>query len=167
MTNDEIRMTISLCHSSFSDQGLALRWRLGARWFCRRERLHKSLLKIIDVLEILDRIFLGLPEYPGANQVKNHVPNVFAGMNSPIVENRHDQRSELLERVLPHASQQLGSRHMPDRGSLDFLLLFCREIERVAQKNVRVPLVTRVVGHDRIESFGKSNLLHEMKKGAF
>src|SRR5262245_35866528 len=125
-------MTISLCHSSFSDQGLAFRWRFGARLFCRRERGHKSLLKSKDVFEILDRIFLGLPEYPGANQVKNHVSNVLAGMNSPIFENRNDQRSELLERVLPHASQQLRSRHMPNRGALDLLLLFCREIERIA-----------------------------------
>ncbi len=154
-------MTIRLCHSSFSDQGLALRWRFGACWFFRGERRHKSLPKIIDVLEILNRIFLCLSEYAGADQIKNHVPNVFAGTNSPIVENRHDQRSELLERVLPHASEQLGSRHMPDRGPLDFLLLFCREIERVAQKNVRVPLVARVAGHDRIKGFGKSNLLHE------
>ena len=154
-------MTIRLCHSSSSDQGLALRWRFGARWFFRGERLYKSLFKIIDVLEILNRILLCLSKYAGADQVKNHVPNVFAGMNSPIVENRHDQRSELLERVLPHASQQLGSRHMPDGGALDFLLLFCGEIERVAQKNVRIPLVTRVAGHDRIKSFGKSNLLHE------
>src|SRR4030095_8356450 len=144
----------------------ALRRQLGAPWFCRRERLHESFFKIIDVLEILDRIFLGLSEYASADQIENHVPNVLAGANSPVIEDRHDQRSELLERVLPHSSQQLRSRDMPDRGTLDLLLLFCREIEGVAQKNIRVPLVTRVAGHDRIKGFGKSNFLHELKKRA-
>jgi hypothetical protein len=50
---------------------------------------------------------------------------------------------------------------MPHRGAFGFLLLFGGEIERVAQKNIRISLVTRVAGHDRIKGFGKSNFLHE------
>jgi hypothetical protein len=45
-------------------------------------------------------------------------------------------------------------------------LLFGREIERVAQKNVSVSLVPRVALHNGIKRFSKSNFLHGMKKGA-
>src|SRR6266404_2052921 len=147
--------------SSFLDHGLALPRRLRCHWFRWRERLYIGLFKIVDVLEIFDRIFLGFPKYACADQVKNHVSNILAGMNAPVIENRHDQRPELLQRVLPHPSEQFRSTHMTHVSSLDFLLLFCGEIERVAQKNIRVPLVTRVAGDDRIKSFGKSNFLHE------
>src|SRR5207247_8786862 len=122
-------------------------------------RLHKSLVKIIDVLEIFDGILLGLPEYPGADQVKNHVSNVFAKMNAPVIENRHDQRPKFLERVLPHPFQQFRPTYMTHSSYLDFLLLFRREIERITQKNIRVPLVARVAGQDRIKIFGQSNFL--------
>ena len=55
---------------------------------------------------------------------------------------------------------------MTHGGAFDLLLLFGGEIERVAQKNIRLPLITWVAGHDGIESFGKSNFLHENEKDA-
>src|SRR5438477_523152 len=39
----------------------------------------------------------------------------------------------------------------------------CR-FERVAQKNVSGPMITWVGRDDRVESFGKSNFLHENKR---
>src|SRR5437667_18475 len=63
-----------------------LRRRFRPWWFRWRERFHKSLSKIVNILEVLDRILLGLSKYPGADQVKNHVPDVLAGMNAPVVE---------------------------------------------------------------------------------
>src|SRR5262249_2671435 len=53
---------------------------------------------------------------------------------------------------------------MPDAGAFGLLLLFCRKIERVTQKTVCVTLVARVASHNGIKRFGKSNLLHLMKK---
>jgi hypothetical protein len=53
---------------------------------------------------------------------------------------------------------------MPHRRALGLLLLLGREIEGIAQKDVRIPHITRIVGHDRIESFGKSNFLHEQSR---
>lgn len=53
---------------------------------------------------------------------------------------------------------------MPDAGAFALLLLFGREIERVAQKNVCVSLVPRVAPYNGIKRFGKSNFLHGMKK---
>src|SRR4029453_9983562 len=53
---------------------------------------------------------------------------------------------------------------MANAGAFRFLLLFCREIERVTQKNVCVPFVARVAPHNGIKSFSKSNFLHGMKK---
>jgi hypothetical protein len=88
-------------------------------------------------------------------------------MNSPIIENRHDQRSELLERVLPQSLQELRSSHVSDGGAFRFLLLFGREIEGVTQKNICISLVPRIAPDDGIKRFSKSNFLHGMKKGAF
>ena len=48
---------------------------------------------------------------------------------------------------------------MTNRRTFELLLLFGRKIERVSQKNIRLPLVTWVARHNRIERFGKSNLL--------
>src|SRR6185437_13402820 len=105
------------------------------RWFFRREWLRENLFEIINVPEIFDRIVLGFSEYPGANQVKNHVSDVLGRVNAPTIENRHDHRSELLERVLAQSLQELRSSHVPDAGAFRFLLLLGREIERVTQKN--------------------------------
>ena len=122
---------------------------------------------MINVPEIFYRILLGFSEYPGANQVKNHVSDILGRVNAPAIENRHDQRSELLERVLPQSLQELRSSHVPDAGALRFLLLFRREIERVTQKNICISLVSRIAPDDGIKRFSKSNFLHGMKKGAF
>src|SRR5258707_1264604 len=53
---------------------------------------------------------------------------------------------------------------MADAGAFRFLLPFCREIERVTQKNIRVTLVTRVALYNGIKGFSKSNFLHGMKR---
>ena len=52
---------------------------------------------------------------------------------------------------------------MTHGGALRFLLLLGRIIERVAQKNVSVAVVATVGRDDRIESFGKSNFLHNKR----
>ena len=88
-------------------------------------------------------------------------------MNAPTIENRHDHRPELLERVLPQSFQQLRSSHVPDARAFRFLLLFGREIERVTQKNICISLVSRIAPNNGIKRFSKSNFLHGMKKGAF
>ena len=60
--------------------------------------------------------------------------------------------------------EQFRPGNVPDSRSFCFFLLFGREIERVAQKNVGLALITRVARHNRIEGFGKSNLLHQEKR---
>ena len=85
-------------------------------------------------------------------------------MNAPIIEHRHDHRPEFLKRVLPYAVEQLRPSHMAHGSALDLLLLFGGKIERVAQENVCIPLVTRIAGHDGIKSFSKSNFLHGSKR---
>src|SRR2546421_3345482 len=126
----------------------------------RSVRLHERLLKIVNGLEILDRILVGFSKNPGADEIEDHVTDIFAGTNSPVIEDRHHHRPEFLERVLPDAFEQLRSRDVPHGCAFCFFLLLGCEIERVAQKNVGLALITRVARHDRIEGFGKSNLLH-------
>jgi hypothetical protein len=81
-------------------------------------------------------------------------------MDSPVGKDRYHHRSKLLERILPHAFEQFRACDVADRRALRFLLLLRRVIQRVAQENVGIPLVTRVAGHNRIERFGESYLLH-------
>src|SRR6476646_12244629 len=52
---------------------------------------------------------------------------------------------------------------MTHADALDFLLLLGREVERVAQKDIPVPLIAGVAIHNRLESFGESNFLHKQK----
>src|SRR5262249_46301274 len=47
--------------------------------------------------------------------------------------------------------------------ALDFFLLLGRKVERVAQKDIPVPLIAGIVGHNRLESLGESNFLHRQK----
>jgi hypothetical protein len=42
-------------------------------------------------------------------------------------------------------------------------LLLGRKIERVAQKDIGIPLVTWVTGNNRVESLCETNLLHQQK----
>src|ERR1700693_1396426 len=114
----------------------------GSNWFCGRERLYERLLKIINILEVLQRIFLGFSKNSGPDQIENHVPDILAALDSPIIEHRDHHRPELLERVLPNAVEQFRTGHMTHGGAFDLLLLFSGEIERVAQKNIRLPLIT-------------------------
>ena len=107
------------------------------------------------------RVLLGFSEHPGADQIKNHVPDVFAGMDAPAIEHRHHHRAEFLERVLPDAIEQFRPGHVTHADALDFLLLFGGEVERVAQKDIPVPLIAGVAAHNRLESFGESNFLHK------
>src|SRR5205823_14831887 len=130
------------------------------RWLYWAKRLHEGLLKVVDVLEILDRIFRSFSKYSGIDQIKNHVSNIFAGMNTPVIETRHDHRSEFFERVLPDTVVQLRHAHVAHRSALYLLLLFRGEIKRIPQKHICIPLVTRVAGHHGIKSFSKSNFLH-------
>src|SRR5437763_6729415 len=51
---------------------------------------------------------------------------------------------------------------MANGRAFDLLLLLRRVIERVTQEHVSVAAVTGVSRDDRIESFGESNLLHEV-----
>ena len=94
------------------------------------------------------------------------MPDIFAAVNSPGRKYRHHHRPEFLQGVLPHPFQQLWSGHMAHRSAFDFLLLFRREIERIAQKYISITRITRIAGDNRIKSFGKSNFLHGNEKGA-
>src|SRR5207248_7938561 len=86
--------------------------RFGSFRFCRCEWSHERFFEIVNVFEILDRILLGFSENAGADQIKNHVPDVFAGLDTPAIEHSNDHRAEFLERVLPDAIEQFWPRYM-------------------------------------------------------
>src|SRR5204862_434536 len=118
--------------------------------FCRCKWSHERFFEIVNVFEILDRILLGFSENADADQIKDHVPDVFAGLDTPAIEHRDDHRAEFLERVLPDAIEQFWPRYMTHADSLDFLLLRRREVERIAQKDVPVAVIVDL-GHARSE----------------
>ena len=109
---------------------------------------------------MFDRILLGLPEYASADEVKDDVPNVLAGMDSPVIEDGYHHRSEFLESVPPHTVEQLRPGYVSHADAFDFLLLLRREIESVPYKDINVPLITWIAGNNGIESLGKANFLH-------
>ena len=106
--------------------------------FCGSNGFTNASSKIVHALEILDRILVGFSENAGADEIENHVPDVFAAIDSPAGKNRHHHRPEFLERVLPHAFEQLRPGHVANGRAFDFLLLLGRVIERVAQKDVSI-----------------------------
>jgi len=55
---------------------------------------------------------------------------------------------------------QTRTCNVADRGALCFLLLLGRVIECISQKNVRIAVIARITGNDRIKSFGESYFLH-------
>src|SRR5205085_5433602 len=114
-----------------------------------------------NAFEIFDRFLLGLSKNSGADEIEDHAADIFARADAPAVEHGDDQRCEFLQSIVADAFEQFRSGNMPYRCPLYFLLLFGGEIEGVPQKDVGLALITRVAGHNRIESFGKSNLLHE------
>jgi len=109
---------------------------------------------------MFDRILLGLPEYASPDEVKDDVPNVLAGMDSPVVEDGNHHGAEFLESVPPHTVEQLRPRYVAHADAFDFLLLLGGEIESVPQKEISVSLITWIAGNNGIESLGKANFLH-------
>src|ERR1044071_5144679 len=143
-------------------RGYLCRWFLTLR-LRRCERSYKCLFEVVNILEILNRIFFSFSENPGGDQIKNHMSNVLARMNAPAIEHRHYHRAEFFQRILPNAIEQFWTGYMAHADTSDLFLLLCRKIERIAQKNVTVPLIAGVVGHNRFESLSESNFLHGQK----
>src|ERR1043166_3524417 len=133
------------------------------RWLFRRKWFHESFFEIVNVFEVFNRIFFGFSKNARADQVEHHVADIFRAMNSPVLKDGDNHGTEFFERVLPHSIEQFRASDMPNRRALHLLLLLGGKIERVAQKNVAVPVITRITGDDRVESFGKSNLLHNLR----
>src|SRR5262249_55453852 len=84
-------------------------------------------------------------------------------MNAPAIEHCHHHRAEFPQRVLPRAVEQFRPGYMTHADALEFLLLLGGEIERVTQKDVAIPVIAGVGGHNRLESLGESNFLHQQK----
>src|ERR1051326_4272680 len=62
--------------------------------FFRRERLHKRLLKVVNILEIFDRVLIRLPKNSRADEIEDHVPDVFSRMDAPVLKHCQHHRSK-------------------------------------------------------------------------
>jgi hypothetical protein len=61
---------------------------------------------------------------------------------------------------LANAPKQFRPGNVSNGRPFSFFLLLGRKIKRVAEENVSLALIAMVGRDDRIERFGKSNLLH-------
>ena len=62
--------------------------------------------EIIAVAELADIVFLGLAQDPVIDQIKNDVPEIFRGLDAPVVEDRDGHGAEALEEEFPDAGKQ-------------------------------------------------------------
>ena len=63
--------------------------------------------EVVDVLEVIEGILLGLAEEMGLHQGENDVAEIFGGVDSPVLEHLAGQGAELVQAVDPDPGQQL------------------------------------------------------------
>src|SRR5262249_36745338 len=124
------------------------------------KRLHKGIVKIVDRLEVVDRILLRFSEDSRPDQIENNTANVLAAFDSPMGKHGRDHRAKFFQGINSHPFEQLRASHMTHRCALGFLLLLGGVVERVAKEDVGITVIARVSRDDRIQSFSKSNFLH-------
>lgn len=71
-------------------------------------------------LEVLDGIILGPPESTGLHQQKNHLTDVGAGTDAPMLQDKGSHRTEILECLIAESLEQFARADMTTMGSLLF-----------------------------------------------
>ena len=98
---------------------------------------------------------LGFGQQTGFHHVENNLAEVAAMANAPLGEHRHHHRAELLEGELPDAIQQFLAAHVPDLAAVFLDDEFLGEVERFANKQVRLAFIARVPAQNELYRFVK------------
>ena len=79
------------------------------RWLFRNVRGHECLVKRVAGLEIVDCILIRFSEDADVDQIKDHRAEILAARDTPVGENGRHHWTELFQRKLPDAIEQLGT----------------------------------------------------------
>lgn len=137
----------------------------GWRAFYREIGDNEGVVEGVAAFEVVDRIRLRFPEDADVDQIENHLPEVLAAVNAPELQDGGHHRTELLERVLADAFEELLAGNVTGRfpGALAQLQ---RVVEAFAQEMVGVGVVTGVVSEDEFDSFTEFKFLHSASTNA-
>jgi hypothetical protein len=126
----------------------------------RPERFAEGVGEIVTLLKIVARIFIRFRKQADFHHVENEFAEIAAVFDAPFFEHRFGHRAELHERELPDAVEQFLAGHMADFAVVFLADDFLREVERLAEKNVGVPRVTRILREDLLHGFVEIDFLH-------
>jgi Flp pilus assembly protein TadD len=118
-------------------------------------------MKRVRTSEVFERVAVRLPEDSNLDEVENHFAEVLTAFNAPVAEDRRRHWSELLERMLANALEELLTGDMPGAFTR-FLAQLDRVIERVFEEVVSFGIEARIIAYDALESFGKIQFLHKL-----
>ena len=120
---------------------------------------YERLVKRVAALEIVDGILVGFSKNPDADQIENHLAEILAPGDAPILEDGRDHRAEFFHRVKADAVEQLRTGDV-GRAVVALFAELDGVIQRVAEEKVGVAGVPWVVGADEVECFGEIAFLH-------
>lgn len=129
------------------------------------ERLHESIVEIIDIAEILTFILVRLAEDVVINKVKHNISKVGTTADTPLVQNQLGHRSILFQGVVSQTVEKLGATDM--LGAFHPVLIFLtyllnRVIEATTHKEVGPLVVSRVFFAYLVDDLGELWILHEL-----
>ena len=126
----------------------------------RPERFAEGFGKIITVLEIIAGIFFRARKQADFNHVENNFAKIFAVADAPFLKHGRGHWAELLQRVLPQATQQFLSGDVPHFAEIFAANELLREVERLAHKQIRVAMKAAVSRENLLHGFVEIDFLH-------
>ena len=103
----------------------------------------EGVFKIIDIFEILNRIFLGLLEEFGIDQIKNDFSKVTGFSDPPILQNRPGHRTKLLEGIILQPAAEFFSCDVAGLGEAGN-----REVKPGHGETVSFEFIMRISGNN-------------------
>jgi tetratricopeptide (TPR) repeat protein len=118
-------------------------------------------VELVAALEVFDRVRVGFPEDALADEIEDHLAEIFPAPHTPVGQDRRDHRPVLFQRKLTDAIKQLLTGDMLSAFLGFFAQLDC-VIESVAQEEICLAIIAAVLLHDEIEFFTEVEFLHSL-----
>ena len=124
------------------------------------KRLLKSFVEQIAAFEILVIVRVGFGEQAGFDQIENDVPEIFAPLKAPFVEDEHGHGPIDLQGISANALEQFLAADVADAflGVADDILLGV--IQGVSHERVSLAVIPRIALHDLFNRFIEIHCFH-------
>jgi hypothetical protein len=109
--------------------------------------------KVIAVVEIMNGVIFSFTEDVFVDEIENDLPEIGAGVHSPVIQDGHGQRPVFAKRVLADSLKQLGGGNMSLRPLGGLLHQLGREIKRLADEDIGFSLVAVILGENLRQGF--------------